>query len=130
VVRCVATEQCCTKKASCTVAPFYEPITGKHWLEMKCADGTTTSCVREEVTTKDMGKLRFAAGQKYVHVSGRMWKAHADRVEMAGDGSIVLCGHVKVLSDKVGACASLKADCVTVQLKKDGAVDAIHVGAK
>jgi hypothetical protein len=113
------------KKPAWTVALRHD--SDKHRLQMKCADGTCTCCVREEAQIKGMGKLCFAAGKKYVHVSGRLWKACADKVEMPGDGTLVLCGHVKVLSDKVGACASLKAEHVTVCLKKDGCVEAIHV---
>jgi hypothetical protein len=96
---------------------------------MKGTDGTCICCIRKEFTTKALGTLHLAAGKKYVHISGRMWKATADRVEMVG-GKLVLCGHVKVLSDKVGICAALKADHVTVGLKKDGRVECISVEVK
>src|SRR5262249_39193632 len=69
LVSCAATQPCCAKKPARTIALVCESISGKHRLEMKCADGTCTSCVREEMTTHDLGKLRFAAGHKYVHVS-------------------------------------------------------------
>jgi hypothetical protein len=90
---------------------------GKSRVQMKAKDGTCSTSVRMKVQTGPAGSLQFAAGKKHVHVCGKMWKAQADRVEVFDDGRIVLCGHVKVVSDKVGVCASIKAEHVCLRVK-------------
>jgi hypothetical protein len=98
---------------------------GKAKLKMKSTDGTTSTAVRMKVETSEVGSLRFAAGKKHVHVSGKMWKASADHVEMYDDGVVILTGHVKVVSGKVGVCSSLTADraCLDVRFGKIESID-------
>lgn len=90
---------------------------GKSKLKMKTTDGMSSSAVRMKVETGEVGCLHFAAGKKHVHVSGKMWKACADHVEMYEDGSIILTGHVKVVSGKIGVCSSLKADHACLEVR-------------
>jgi hypothetical protein len=84
---------------------------------MKTTDGTRSSSIRMKVGMEQVGCLCFAAGQKYVHVTGKMWKACAEHVEVYNDGRVILTGHVKVSSDTAGVCSSLKAERVCLQVK-------------
>src|SRR5262249_27051627 len=60
------------------------------------SDGFSATCVRISVAAGEGSTVTVAAGKKRVHVSGKQWKAHADKVEMAEDGKVVLVGHVKI----------------------------------
>jgi hypothetical protein len=99
---------------------------GKAKLQMQ-KDGVSSTAVRLKYHTDEAGSLRFAAGEKHIHLSGKMWKATADHVELYDDGRVILIGHVKVISDKVGVCASLKADRVALRVKH-GKVEKISGG--
>jgi hypothetical protein len=99
---------------------------GKAKLQMM-KDGVSSTAVRMTLETDEIGNLRFAAGQQHVHLSGKMWKAVADHVEMYDDGKVILTGHVKIVSDKVGVCSSLKADHVCLRIKH-GRVEKIAGG--
>jgi hypothetical protein len=100
---------------------------GKARVQIKSKDGLCSTSARIKVSTDSVGCLHFAAGAKHVHVSGTMWKAQADHVELFDDGRMVLSGHVKVVSDKVGVCASLKAEHVCLRVKH-GKVEKISGG--
>ncbi len=99
---------------------------GKARLQMM-KDGVCSTSVRMKLETDEVGCLRFAAGNHHVHFAGKKWKASADSVELFDDGRMILTGHVKVVSDKVGACASLKADRVCLRVKH-GKVEKIAGG--
>jgi hypothetical protein len=91
---------------------------GKSKLRMEAKDGLASTSVRMKVDGEEMGCLHFVAGKKHVHLTGKMWKACADHVELYDDGRVILTGHVKVVSDKVGVCASLEANRVCLQVKQ------------
>src|SRR5262249_44318037 len=95
----------------------------KTTLAMQC-EGTSTRSVRMTIDKGQCGELTVAAGKKYVHVHGKKWKAFADKVEIQADGRVLLSGHVKLLSEKLGVCASVKAVKLCVQVK-DGAFEKI-----
>lgn len=80
-------------------------------------DGMASTCTRMTVETPEAGKLRVAAGTKRIHVTGQDWKAQADRVEVRGDGHVVLTGHVRLTSEQIGVGAAVKAEAVTVKLR-------------
>src|SRR5262249_11706211 len=96
---------------------------GKARLHMT-GDGCSTTCVRMVVDRGQTGPLKVAAGQKHIHVHGKKWKAHADHVQIGADGRVVLCGHVKLISDKIGVCTSVKAEKLCIQVKH-GCLDCI-----
>jgi hypothetical protein len=96
---------------------------GKSRLHMK-ADGCSTTCVRMVLERGEAGALKVAAGKKFVHVAGKQWKAHADQVEVCADGRVILSGHVKLISDRIGVCASVKAEKLCVQVRH-GCLDRI-----
>jgi hypothetical protein len=87
-------------------------------------DGVCCTASRMKFGTEEAGCLRLAAGKQYVHLTGKAWKASADHVEMYDDGRLVLTGHVKVVSDKVGVCSSLKGQRVCLRVK-NGKVEKI-----
>lgn len=89
----------------------------KSTLAMK-SDGLSTTSVRMTIDKGEVGPLTVSAGKKYVHVSGKKWKAQAEQVEICADGRVILSGHVKLLSDKIGVCASVKAEKLCVQVKQ------------
>jgi hypothetical protein len=97
---------------------------GKSRLHVTGGDCATT-CVRMVVERGQTGALSMAAGKKYVHVNGKKWKAHANRVQICPDGRVLLLGNVKFLSDKVGVCTSVKADKLCVRVKQ-GCCDRIE----
>jgi hypothetical protein len=99
---------------------------GKAKLQLR-KDGVCSTAVRMKLETDEAGCLRFAASKHHVHLTGKMWKASADSVEMYDDGRLILTGHVKVVSDKAGACASLKAQRVCLRVKH-GKVEKINGG--
>jgi hypothetical protein len=99
---------------------------GKAKLQMR-KDGVCSTAVRMKLATDEAGCLRFAAGKHHVHLTGKMWKASADSVELYDDGRLILTGHVKVASDKAGVCASLKAERVLLRVKH-GKVEKIAGG--
>jgi hypothetical protein len=99
---------------------------GKARLQMM-KDGVCSTSVRMKLETDEVGCLRFAAGSHHVHLAGKLWKASADSVELYDDGRMILAGHVKVVSDKVGVCASLRADRVCLRVKH-GKVEKIAGG--
>jgi hypothetical protein len=99
---------------------------GKAKLQMR-KDGVCSTAVRMKLETDEVGCLRLAAGKHYVHLTGKMWKASADAVEMYDDGRLILTGHVKVVSDKAGVCASLKAQRVCLRVKH-GKVEKVNGG--
>jgi hypothetical protein len=80
-------------------------------------EGFCGTCVRMCLDAGDGEKVSVAAGKKRIHVSGKHWKAHADKIEMCEDGKVVLTGHVKMIGDKVGVCTSIKAKQLTVKVK-------------
>ena len=97
-----------------TVKVVYE--SGKARLCVQ-SEGMTTECLRMKLEAGAAGAVRLSAGKNHVHIVGTKWKAQADRIELGNDGRIVLTGHVKLLSDKLGVCAAIKADQVCVQIK-------------
>jgi hypothetical protein len=99
---------------------------GKSRLAMAKDDCCSLS-VRMSLEAPQIGVLQFAAGAKYVHVSGRMWKASADEVDMYPDGRVILTGHVKIVSDKAGVATALKANHVCLHVK-DGKVKKVDGG--
>ncbi len=112
VLPCVATapfKPCCS-------AHVYLVQGCKSRLKLE-SDGTSACCTRMMIDKGQAGALTVAAGKKYVHVRGKMWKAQADEVEICPDGRVFLCGHVKLACDKIGVCASVKADKLCVQVK-------------
>lgn len=78
---------------------------------------SSITCVRMTMEGGEAGKLIVTAGKKRVHVKGKEWKAEAERIDIRSDGMIVLRGQVKLLSDKIGVCASVKADELHVKVK-------------
>ena len=88
---------------------------GKARLSVKSA-GMTSECLRMKLETGAAGAVRLSAGKNHVHIVGTKWKAEADRVEFGDDGRIVLVGHVKLMSEKLGVCAAVKADRLCVQV--------------
>jgi hypothetical protein len=90
-------------------------------------DDECSRFVRMTMATPEAGILQLAAGHKYVHVSGMMWKACADDVELCPDGRIILTGHVKVVSDKAGVSSSLKANHVCLRVH-DGKIKKVDGG--
>jgi hypothetical protein len=119
--------QLCTTTMPCPVCPAthvqLRSCCGKSRLEMK-GDGCSTTCVRLAVSRGQTGTLSMAAGKKHVHVKGTKWKACADQIDIYPDGRVVLSGHVKLMSDKIGVCASVKAEKLCVQVKH-GCLDRI-----
>ena len=89
---------------------------GKPRLCVK-SEGTTTECLRMKLESGATGAVRLAAGKNRVHLVGNKWKAEADRIEVGDDGRIVLAGHVKLTSDKLGVCAAVKAERLCVEVK-------------
>jgi hypothetical protein len=89
---------------------------GKSKLQIK-KDGVCSTSVRMKLQTDETGCLHLAAGKHYVHLTGKAWKASAEHIEMYDDGRVILTGHVKVISDKAGVCASLKAGHVCLHVK-------------
>jgi hypothetical protein len=70
-------------------------------------------------------KIRVAAGTKQVHVSGLLWKASADEVQILDGGKrVALTGHVKLTSEKASCKARLAGEDVEVVLK-DGQIEQI-----
>jgi hypothetical protein len=100
---------------------------GKARLKMQTVDGTVSTAAHLKVQTNEVGCLHLAAGKQHVHVSGKLWKASADHVEMYPDGRVVLTGHVKVVSAQVGVCSSLKGDRVCLGVKH-GKVETVMGG--
>jgi hypothetical protein len=96
---------------------------GKSRLQIMSDDGSTTG-VRMVVERGQAGMLSMAAGKKFVHVMGKKWKAHADQVEVCPDGRVILTGHVKLVTDKIGVCATVKAEKLCVQVRH-GCLDRI-----
>ncbi len=125
--RCEVSGQLCVATTTCPASTGTQVRLvrrcGKPRLEMK-ADGGSTTCVRMTIERGQAGTLVLAAGKKHVHVKGKMWKACADEVEIHGDGRVTLRGTVKLLSDKIGVCASVKADKLSIQVKQ-GRLDRI-----
>lgn len=89
---------------------------GKSRLCVK-SEGMTTECLRMKLETGAAGAVRLSAGKNHVHLVGNKWKAEADCIELGDDGRIVLAGHVKLTSDKLGVCAVVTADRVCVEVK-------------
>jgi hypothetical protein len=89
---------------------------GKPRLSVK-SEGMTTECLRMKLEAGAAGAVRLSAGKNRVHLAGTKWKAEAERIELGDDGRIVLTGHVKLMSDKLGVCAVIKADRVCVEVK-------------
>jgi hypothetical protein len=96
---------------------------GKSRLQCKGED-CSLSVVRLTREAPAIGKLTIAAGKKYIHLTGKEWKACADAVEIRDDGRIVLRGHVRLTSEKAGARAKVQADELCVQLRR-GTFDGI-----
>jgi hypothetical protein len=90
---------------------------GKNRLHVQAKDGTTSKGVRMTVECPSIGALHLAAGKKYVHISGKEWKASADHVQWHDDGRIVLTGNVKLSCDHIGCCATVKAEKLCVQVR-------------
>jgi hypothetical protein len=89
---------------------------GKSRIEFKNEDGSTI-CARMTMDKGMTGKLVVAAGKKHIHLHGQKWQAWADEVTISPDGRIEMSGHVKLLCDKIGVCASVKAEKLCVQFK-------------
>jgi hypothetical protein len=89
---------------------------GKARLCVKSA-GMTTECLRMKLEAGAAGAVRLSAGKNRVHLAGNKWKAEADCIELGDDGRIVLAGHVKLTSDKLGVCAAVKAERLCVEVK-------------
>jgi hypothetical protein len=119
VERCVATVPA---KACCAHVELVR-CCHKSTLAVQC-EGVSAKGVRMTIDKGECGSLTVAAGKKSVHVHGKKWKAFADKVEIQADGRVLLSGHVKLLSEKLGVCASVKADKMCVQVK-DGAFEKI-----
>jgi hypothetical protein len=124
LTRCVATvpAKVCSSSAHVKLVRCCH----KSLVAMKSDDVCMTG-VRMTIDKGACGSLTVVAGKKHVHIKGKKWKAQADSVEILADGHIVLCGHVKLISDKIGVCASVKAEKLCVQVK-DGKF--ISVGSK
>ncbi|MBY0230149.1 MAG: hypothetical protein K2W96_12780, partial [Gemmataceae bacterium] len=56
------------------------------------------------------GTLEVAAGAKRVHLSGKGWKAQADKAEVDCHGMVTLHGHCKLTCEKLGSGAKLTGD--------------------
>lgn len=81
------------------------------------SEGMTCQCVKTKLNSGEAGNLRLSAGKNLVLISGAQWKAQAERIEIGEDGKMVLHGHVKLSSDRLGAGASVKADRIYVQVR-------------
>ena len=81
------------------------------------SEGTSMECLRMKLEAGAAGAVRLSAGKNHVHIAGTKWNAQADGIEIGDDGRIVLAGHVKLMSDKLGVCAAVKADRLCVQVK-------------
>jgi hypothetical protein len=123
VERCTATEivQTCCSAAHVELVRCCHKCT----LAVKC-EGVCAKSVRMTLDKGECGPLTVAAGKKYVHVHGKKWTASADEVEILGDGRVLLKGHVKLLSDTVGVCASVRADQLCVKVKNGSFEKIIH----
>jgi hypothetical protein len=64
------------------------------------------------------GTLTLSAGKTGLHVKGVDWKASADKIDVREDGRVVLHGNVRLMCDKLGVCASVKAEELSVAVKK------------
>lgn len=97
---------------------------GKARLCVK-SNESTAECVRMKLEAGEAGALRLSAGKNHVHVTGAKWKAQADRVDLGHDGHVVLTGHVKLVADSLGVCASVRAErlCVVVKGGKFEKID-------
>ena len=92
-----------------TKTVFLVKEAGKSKIEMHT--GTFTSkAVRMTYVEGMAGTLQLAAGAKRVHISGTAWKAEADKVELAHDGTVTLHGHCKLACDKLGTGAKLAGE--------------------
>lgn len=117
------------------VAPVVKPSThvtvvkgsGKSRLCLKSSSDVSSKVVRLETDAYGTGPITLAAGKRYVHLKGNMWKASADSVELKGNGVVVLTGHVKLCSDKVGPCAAVRAEQVCVDVHGGKIVKMINV---
>lgn len=89
---------------------------GKARLRLE-SEGTSMECLRMKLEAGAAGAVRLSAGKNHVHIAGMKWNAQADSIELGDDGRIVLAGHVKLMSDKLGVCAAIKADRLCVQVK-------------
>jgi hypothetical protein len=119
IERCVATVPACCSTAHVELVRCCHKTT----LAVQC-EGVSAKSVRMTLDKGACGSLTVAAGKKHVHVHGKKWKAFADKVSIQADGRVLLSGHVKLLSEKLGVCASVKADELCVQVK-DGAFEKI-----
>jgi len=82
------------------------------------SEGTATTGVRMTVKAGNVGEVTVAAGKKYVHISGKQWKASSDEIELRDDGHVILVGHVKVVSDKLGTETSVKSEKLCLEVRK------------
>jgi hypothetical protein len=82
------------------------------------ADGTVVAFKRKTIETAAMGKLSMSAGKACLHVKGSDWKAYAEQIDIREDGCVVLRGNVRLMCDKLGVCASVKAEELCVEVKK------------
>jgi hypothetical protein len=92
---------------------------GRSRLELEDSDGCCATCVRMGYKVGPNSKVTVAAGAKQVHVSGLLWKASADEVQILDGGKrVALSGHVKMTSEKASCRARLAGEDVEIVLKE------------
>ena len=87
-------------------------------MECQGVDGCCAACQRRTVECKTAGKLTLSAGKTSLLVKGADWKAFAEQIDIRDDGRVVLRGNVRMMCDKLGVCASVKAEELNVEVKQ------------
>lgn len=91
-----------------------------------CGAGTSSEATRMTVEEGLCGKLKLAAGKKYVHVSGEKWKARADKVELTLDGRVLLEGHVRLSCDRFGEGSTVTGEKVGLRVQNGRFIELVR----
>lgn len=120
---CVPAVPCVCPCAAVTTAAktytlYFVSDKDKGWMEHRGEDGSISRVQRRTWEIGAMAKLSMSAGKTCLHVKGCDWKAYAEQIDIREDGRLTLRGNVRLMCDKLGVCASVKAEELCVEVKK------------
>ena len=87
------------------------------YMEYHHGDGSIACFKGRTLEDGAAGKLCLSAGKSCLLVKGVDWKAYADQIDVREDGRVVLRGNVRMMCDKLGVCASVRAEELNVEVK-------------
>ena len=81
-------------------------------------DGCCATFKKRTFETAAMGKVSLSVSKTGMHAKGADWKAYAHEIIVREDGRVTLRGDVRLVCDKLGVCATVKAEELCVEVKK------------